>query len=238
MEKNIEKCFDAVVENENRAGDSFFKNDEEITENEETKDEPKQQCVPEDFDDIVADLLAEENQFHLEKPATLQSCADVYFAGCGVRFLKEKVRCNSCEEYFDGKISDGKRIPECHMALIRSRQLPYLDPGQGLKEPSYVLTQVTMLLLTICNKKFEETPHMLDLAASIFNEGRREIFIRYPDIFCCEDECTEHRERMIKYIIRSKVFNHFKDLSKSFRDKTSNSDKPKPNQKVRNLSHE
>ena len=230
-EKNDPEKTDQVNNDEPDAFHVMDLNIDSQTDAVETDENIEEIAICENIDEVMLEGISDEiEQYNLNPQPTLESCSNVFFAGHLVHWSKKYLKCADCDDFLNGQCGG---VPEAHKLLIRNRNLPHVQPGHGLKEPTSLLVSVTILTLSICAHELQHDYEKKNLLHTIFSRAKEEIQIRFPHFF--DGKCIEHRYSLMRYLIRTKLFKHCKLISKSFYSNTMNSKTPKPDPKLRIL---
>lgn len=185
----------------------------------ENDDEINESQVTEDPEQEESTYL----QFSLQnQPPSLEESSVVYFAGYLFKKCYTKFKCADCKTFLS---AESELLIDNNDILIFFRNFNINNPWV-LKKPSQILHDFTHVAMNVFAKYFHVIWTTTELGKNIEKHIVKAVSKEVPTWFNANDVCCDHRNYILKLLIRTILFKECKKLSSSFKPRSFSSNKP------------
>jgi hypothetical protein len=182
----------------------------ELDEDGENSDEEINNDIPNDFyddDDWNTHSENESDDEISEEPCTLEHNAVCYYSGYILGRLMKNVQCVRCRDIFEEK---NRNLQRTEQTLTMYRAYPTSDECDfgHLVPATLELTRMVNYQLGIFVKIFPSFKCKIGLKEKLYNYLCKSTKHKYPKWF--NDPCCEHREILLRELVKSRTINEIK----------------------------
>ena len=219
-------------------------NEDALKEKEDLKNLKINKQIDEWFINNDAELILNDeqqlqtNEEVKEKSSDFQNCSKKYVAGYLAFKNLQKFNCDECKKDF---ICNDNELDSSSDLLLLWKAFPSLkgQPYGSLKAPTQIFFSIILDMYSIYESEFCKISHMHNVAEYLYQLIKKQLLVNYS-IFFGNDACLEHRDYVIKFFLKTHIFNNVKWMTKDFRDRNVNKrsasvNAPKRNKKMLKL---